>query len=90
MINVSMYMLNIICVEINSRISIRGTKKEDFTAKSALELPLVKGVVSYTVSANTFFPFGNMMGMLQLQISFILSSRSWEIGSSLTGGAGRM
>ena len=42
------------------------------------------------VSANIFFPLGKMIGMVQLQTSFILSSRSWEIGSPPTGGAGRM
>ena len=39
---------------------------------------------------NIFFPFGKIIGMVRSRISFILSSQSWEIGSTLTGGAGRM
>ena len=42
------------------------------------------------VSTNTFFPLGKMIELVRLQTSFILSSRSWEIGSPPTGGAGRM
>ena len=33
------------------------------------------------VSANMFFPLGKMIEMVWSQTSFILSNRSWEIGS---------
>ena len=36
------------------------------------------------------FLVGKMIGMVRSRTSFILSSRSWEIGSPPTGGAGRM
>ena len=36
---------------------------------------------------NIFFPLGKMIGMVQLRTNFVLSSRSWEIGSPPTGGA---
>ena len=42
------------------------------------------------MSADIFFPLGKMIGMVQYQTSFILSSLSWKIGSPLTEGAGRM
>ena len=42
------------------------------------------------ISANVFFPLGKMIGMVWLRTSFILPSRSWEIGSSLTSSARRM
>ena len=41
-------------------------------------------------STNIFFRLGKMIGMVQSWTSFILSSQSWEIGSSPTGSAGRM
>ena len=47
-------------------------------------------VILNIVSANMFFPLGNMIGMVRSRTNFILSSQSWEIGSPPTGGAGRM
>ena len=52
-----------------------------------LELPCAKVGVSYN---DFIFPLGKMIGMVWLRTSFILSSRSWDIGSLLTGSAGRM
>ena len=43
-----------------------------------------------TISTGIFFPLGKMIGMVRSRIRFILSSRSWEIGSPPTGGAGTM
>ena len=42
------------------------------------------------VSTYIFFPLGKMIGMVRSRTSFILSSQSWEIGSSPTDGVGRM
>ena len=69
-------------------------KRADFAARSALDLPRTKVGVPYNdlkhLSANIFFPLGKMIGMVQSQTSFILSSQSRKIGSPPTGGAGRM
>ena len=43
-----------------------------------------------TVSTNILFPLRKMIGMVRLRPSFILSSQSWEIGNTPTGGAGRI
>ena len=42
------------------------------------------------VSANIFFPLGKMIEKVQLQTNFILSRRTWDIGSPPTGSAERM
>ena len=73
-----------------------GLMKEraDSAAKSALDLPHAKVGVSYNDFKHCINQYilslGNMIGMVQLRRSFILSSQSWEIGSPPTGGAGRM
>ena len=71
-------------------MGITGNEKADAAVKSALEFPHAKVGVPYNnlniASANISFP----LGTVRSRISFILSSRSWEIGSSPTGSIGRM
>ena len=63
-------------------------------AKSGLELSCTKVVVPYNdlniKLTNIFFPLSKMTGMVWLQINFIVSSQSRQIGSPLTGDAGKM
>ena len=47
-------------------------------------------VILDTILPNIFLPRGKMIGMVRSRQSFILSSRSCEIGSPPTGGARRM
>ena len=79
---------------VPSHTGIKGNKKADSAAKSALDLPHAKVLypimILNIVSTNISFPLGKMIGMVRSRTSFILSSQSWEIGSPPTGGAGRM
>ena len=83
-----------IFVFVSSHIGISGNEKADSAAKSTLDLPRVKvGIpvmILNTLSANIFFSLGKMTGVVRSRTSFILSSRSWKIGSPPTGDAGRM
>ena len=47
---------------------------------------LILNIVS--ASRPILYPLVKVIGMVGLRTSFILSSRSWEIGSPTTGGAG--
>ena len=47
-------------------------------------------MILYIISANIFYPLGKMIGLVRSRTSFIQSSQSWDIGSSPTGGAGKM
>ena len=72
---------DIILCRVRSHVGIRGNET---APKSALVcrvswlayLTLILNIVSN----NVFFPLGKMTGMMLLRASFILSSRSWEIG----------
>ena len=80
--------------QVLSHVGIRGNEKADSAAKSALDMRCLKVDVPNTDfkhHLNQYFvSLGNIIGMVRLRTSFILSIWSWEIGSPPTGSAGRM
>ena len=81
---------DIILCWVPSHIGIRLNERGDSAAKSALDLPRVNVILILNILTSIFFPLGKMIGMVRSRTSFILSSRSWEIGSPRTCSAGRM
>ena len=83
------------CLWVPSHIGLKGNENTDFAAKSALELPRAKIGVShddFKHKINKYFLStwqDNWNGAVANK-TFIVRSRSWETGSPLTGGAGRM
>ena len=76
---------------VPSHIGIKGNEKTDSLVWICLVPRLVYPImILNTILTNILFPLDKMIGMVQSRTSFILSSRSGEIGSPHTGGAGRM
>ena len=77
---------------VPSHIGIRGNKKRQTLLPSPLWVYLVPRLAYPILILNNiiFFPCGKMNGMVRSRTSFILASRSEEIGSSPTGSAGRI
>ena len=70
-------------------ISALEVMKRQTMLPSLLWICLVSRLVCPTLILNTiltniFFPLGKMIGVVRSQTSFILSSRSWEIGTPST------
>ena len=82
---------DIIFYWVPSHTGIGGNEKADFATKSALVMQqsVCPVQIFKHVSTSIFFPLRKVTGMVRLRTSFILSSQPWDIGSPLTGGAGR-
>ena len=82
------YMHTYIHSYIHTYIYIHTMKSQPWICLDAMLV--YPTLILNCILTNIFFPLGKVIGMVRSRTSFILSSRSWEIGSPLTGGAGRM
>ena len=88
-------ILRLKCTGISSSTVYEKVMKRQILLPSLLWICLVSRLVCpalilYIILTNIFFPLGKMIGAVQSRTCFILSSRSWDIGSHPTGAAGRV